>query len=113
MLSAPASEGDTTLEMASMEGFAAGDFIRINPGGDNEEDNQIASIGSCHLVAPLKFAHDAGERVVKISPAGLPLTGAQPAAGGSGTPWLTVVIAALFATTGGLSLAHRARRHIS
>ena len=106
-----------------MEGFAAGDLIRINPGGDNEEDNQIASIGSCVLATPLKFAHEAGEKVVKISPetarastptqapAGLPPTGAQPARGGSGTLWLAVVIAALFATLGGLSLAHRGRHH--
>lgn len=45
----------------------AGDYILINPGGDNEEGNQVIGFGSLLLVSPLKYNHAAGEGVVIIT----------------------------------------------
>jgi len=42
-------------------------LITINPGGANEEQNQIAGFGSIILVTPLKNPHAAGEAVVETA----------------------------------------------
>ena len=96
-------------------GFAAGDAIRINPDGDNEEDNQVKAIGSVILAEPLKFAHEAGEPVVELTPtgpSGFGITGGFPpaveAVGG-----LSVLLSSLGAAVtmaGGTSLFWRSRR---
>ena len=52
--------------MASTVGFSVGDAIIINPGGSNEETNQIVGFGSFILAAPLQFDHEAGEPVVLV-----------------------------------------------
>jgi len=66
-LSANASKGATTLNTNDTQGFVVGDYIHINPGGENQEDNQVSGFGSLLLVAPLKYAHTAGEPVVIIT----------------------------------------------
>lgn len=67
ILNADTAKGAATLETASTQGFAAGDFIRVNPGGENEEDNRIMGLGSIHLTTPLQFDHLTGEWVVNIT----------------------------------------------
>jgi len=59
--------GGTTLEVDSTDGFAAGDAIRINPGGPSEEDNTVVGIGSLELASPLLFEHEVGETVVNLT----------------------------------------------
>ena len=49
-----------------MVGFNVGDTIAINPGGSNEETNQIIGFGSFILDSPLQFDHEAGEPVVLV-----------------------------------------------
>jgi hypothetical protein len=111
-LIAAAAAGDTELQVGSLEGFAPGDLVRINPGGPNAEDSWIASIGSLVLASPLRFAHEAGEPIVKIpaAPVGgiaeLPDVDTAPAeqagAPSAGSGWSAGDYAAL---TGGLSAA--------
>ena len=60
------SSGQTTIQVAGVSGFSVGDGIRFNPGGANQEDNQITGFGSIHLASPLQFHHDAGEPVGQI-----------------------------------------------
>ena len=64
-LSSPAGEGAISLQVGWTTGFTPGDFIQINPGGANQEDNQIAAIGSFMLVSPLQFDHQEGEQVIR------------------------------------------------
>ena len=68
-LTAPAAAGSTEIEVAGEQGFAIGDPIVINPGGANEEENQIAGFGSFLLEFPLAEDHDAGEPVAELLPA--------------------------------------------
>jgi hypothetical protein len=102
VLTAAAPAGARTLEVSSTEGFAASDFIRINPGGDNEEDNQIqiASIGSLVLATPLAFPHQAGEKVAKISPTPTP-TPTSVVSAAEATPMPTAVAPVALPPTGG------------
>jgi len=65
-LVAPASAGDSEIQVASTEGLAEGDDILINPGGGNEEGNTIAGFGSILLTSPLQFDHQAGETVARV-----------------------------------------------
>jgi hypothetical protein len=65
-LIAAAAAGDTELQVGSLEGFAPGDLVRINPGGPNAEDSWIASMGSLILASPLRFPHQVDEPIVKI-----------------------------------------------
>ena len=58
--------GTSEIEVASTVGFKVGDTIAINPGGSNEETNQIAGFGSFVLESPLQFDHEAGEAVVLV-----------------------------------------------
>jgi hypothetical protein len=67
-LTEPATAGASVLEVASELGFDEGDLIRINPGGENEEDNMVAGFGSLLLGMPLAFDHAAGEPVVELPP---------------------------------------------
>ena len=66
-LAAPAEAGQTAIDPASTIGFAVGDFIRLNPGGENEEENEVVGFASILLASPLQFDHQAGEPVVKLS----------------------------------------------
>ncbi len=66
-LTAPASVGATEIQVASATDFAAGDPIVINPGGANQEANQITGFGSLKLASALQFSHQAGEQVVKVA----------------------------------------------
>ncbi len=91
-LAAAASAGNAELAVASTTGFNVGDRIRINPGGANEEDNEIAGFGSVLLSSPLEFDHAAGELVIEISgsPSPAPTPTPTPAPGlgfGDGT-WI-------------------------
>ena len=65
------------MNIGSNFGFALGDTIRFSPGAANEEDNTIVGFGSFILAAPLKYAHSAGEPILRL--AGSP-TGGAPAA---------------------------------
>jgi hypothetical protein len=58
-----ASAGDKEIEVASTAGFDVLDLIVINPGGANEEMNQVAGFGSLLLMRPLQFNHAAGEAI--------------------------------------------------
>ncbi len=79
-LSASATKGATTLKTDGTQGFAQGDYILINPGGDNQEDNRVLGFGSLRLATPLKFDHTTGELVVIITKRlYLPLALKQPA----------------------------------
>jgi hypothetical protein len=67
-LSANATAGSQILEVASINGFSIGDNILINPGGANEETNQITGFGSMLIQTPLIYDHQAGELVVNLNP---------------------------------------------
>jgi hypothetical protein len=56
----------TELPVDSVEGFAVGDYILIDPGGTDQEDNQIAGFASILLASPLLHSHSSGESVIKI-----------------------------------------------
>jgi dipeptidyl aminopeptidase/acylaminoacyl peptidase len=66
-LTAPAIAGATEVQVSSTTGFAASDHVLINPGGANQEANQITGFGSLILATPLQFSHQAGESVVKVA----------------------------------------------
>lgn len=59
--------GGTVLEVASNDGFSPGDDIVINRGGESEEGNTIAALGSLILERPLQFDHAPGETVTLLS----------------------------------------------
>lgn len=66
-MTANASPGATEIQVGSTGGFEVGGYIRINPGGENQEDNQVTGFGSLLLAAPLKYEHSSGEKVVVLS----------------------------------------------
>ncbi len=74
ILSQSVAPGAKIVSIGSNQGFAVGDIIRFSPGAANEEDNTIVGFGSFILAAPLKFAHSAGEPIVRIAgvPGGAP-----------------------------------------
>jgi hypothetical protein len=55
----------------SITGFATGDTVRINPGGQNQEDARVVDVGcdgtNLHLAELLKYRHQANEQVVIVS----------------------------------------------
>lgn len=57
------------IQVLSAAGFSEGDIIRINPGETNEEDATIVGFGSILVAAPLKFEHQAGEKVLRVAAA--------------------------------------------
>ncbi|MBI2912340.1 MAG: hypothetical protein HYY03_00285, partial [Chloroflexi bacterium] len=67
-----AGAGGTELEVASTEGFAEGDNIRIDPGGPSEEDNVVGGLGSFMLGYNLANAHAVGTKIIKLPPLFLP-----------------------------------------
>ena len=58
--------GATTITVTNASGLAIGDRVAICPGCPTEEVNVIAGFGSLHLAAPLAFAHETGEAIVKV-----------------------------------------------
>ena len=70
-----AAAGTSEIEVASAAGFNLEDTIVINPGGSNEETNQIAGFGSFILQFPLQFDHEAGEAIVLVQSTCLDLNG--------------------------------------
>ena len=66
-LTQAASPGDTVIQVASVEGFHVGDYISIDAGQPDQEDNQITGIGSLHLSAPLQNAHGPGTPVTPLA----------------------------------------------
>lgn len=65
-LSSGVSVGETTLPVASTDGFDAGDTIIIDKGTDVEETGVIASISSIVLTEGLQYAHEANASVEKV-----------------------------------------------
>jgi uncharacterized repeat protein (TIGR01451 family) len=63
-LTQAASAGDTEIQVASQDGLAIGDQIRIDAGTAEEEDNQIAGFGSVLLQSPLQYSHAIGASVI-------------------------------------------------
>ena len=74
ILSEPSLQGETRIVVTSAAAFGVGDYIRINPGMPNEEDNQITGFASILLASPLQFDHQAGEPIILLQ--------APPAVGG-------------------------------
>ena len=66
-LSADAGAGSAAIQVSSIQGILVGDLIRINPGGENQEDNLVEGFGSLLLATPLQFDHVIGEPVIVIS----------------------------------------------
>ena len=79
-------EGATRLPTSSVVGFQVGDRIRIDPGGTRQEDNQISGFGSMLLVAPTRFPHSAGERVIRIVATPTPQPSPSPTPSPTPTP---------------------------
>jgi pimeloyl-ACP methyl ester carboxylesterase len=67
-LTSAVSIGQTILQVASIFGFSIGDWIRLSPGGANQEDVQIVGFGSMHLASALLFDHGVGEPIGRIAP---------------------------------------------
>ena len=65
-LTSGVSAGETTLPVASTDGFDAGDTIIIDKGTDVEETGVIASISSIVLTKGLQYAHAADASVEKM-----------------------------------------------
>jgi hypothetical protein len=90
------------LQVSSTSGFVIGDFIVINSGGDNQEENRLPRTPpltvELSLSTPLEFAHAAGERVVKVSSGTAPTP--TPTALAEGTPTPAALGAAALPTTG-------------
>jgi len=57
-----AQAGDTTLQVATLDGFSEGDFITI-AGGGSQETRRIASFGSIMLDQPTERAYPVGSEV--------------------------------------------------
>jgi len=76
-LKTAAKVGDSSLDIHDSFGFKVGDLIGIDDGTSAEERNEIKGFGSILCASPLKFAHAAGARVVKVDP--LPEAAAAPA----------------------------------
>lgn len=55
--------GDTTLHVASNDGFDPGDYVLINGAGENAEARRVEALGSLIFAAPLMHAHAPGEPV--------------------------------------------------
>ena len=66
-ITAAVQAGESAVVVGATTSIIVGSVIRINPGGPNEEDAVVASIGSLILESPLQFDHEAGEPVVNIS----------------------------------------------
>ncbi len=58
--------GDTRVEVASNDGFTAGGYATLDPGGPNEETGNVVAFGSLVFAAPLAFAHAPGETVIAV-----------------------------------------------
>ena len=56
------------LRVSDAEGFEVGDSIRINPGGETEEENTIVGIESnvLEMRTVLQFDHEADEQVIRV-----------------------------------------------
>jgi hypothetical protein len=54
-------------EIPFTEESMVGDYILINPGGDNDEGNQVSCFDSWQMVSPLKYNHNPGEAMVIIT----------------------------------------------
>jgi pimeloyl-ACP methyl ester carboxylesterase len=74
----PAASSEIPVQNAS---FSIGDFIRINPGMPNQEENQVVGFGSIILASPLQFDHEAGEPIV--------IVGSGPTSTSTATPTLS------------------------
>lgn len=59
--------GDTTLHVASNDGFDVGDYVVINIAGENVEARPVEALGSLIFAAPLKHAHAVGEPVATFA----------------------------------------------
>jgi probable HAF family extracellular repeat protein len=68
ILTADATTGTQVIEVSTTTGFSIGDNIKINPGGENEEDNIITGFGSMLLQNPLQYDHFIGEVVLNLNP---------------------------------------------
>lgn len=62
-LTEPCEAGATSLQVASISGFAEGDTIIIDAGTEFEEVNEISGFGSINLTTPLVYGHAAGATV--------------------------------------------------
>lgn len=62
--------GVVGFPVRSITGFSIGDTVRINSGGQNQEDARIVDVGcdgtNLHLAEALKFRHQANESVVVV-----------------------------------------------
>jgi len=101
--------GDTVLEVASNDGFAAGGYATVDPGGAAEETRQIAALGSLVLAAPVAAGHDAGTVVASTPPpagdtVGPVITVTAPAPGTVVCPD-AVLLAAFTCTDAGVGVA--------
>jgi hypothetical protein len=66
-LAAPAAAGTNRLDVDST-GLQPGDRFRVNQGTATQEDVTMGEHGSIITTAPLRFAHAAGEPVVRLLP---------------------------------------------
>jgi hypothetical protein len=68
-LTAGADAGDTTVEVASNDGFAVGDEVEVGEGTDHAETAVVTGFGSLLLDRPLQFDHAVDELVTNLGPA--------------------------------------------
>jgi hypothetical protein len=59
--------GEKTIPVAANTGFMIGHKVKIAPGTDKEEANEIVGFGSLLLKEPLQFSHDAGVTISVIT----------------------------------------------
>lgn len=59
--------GSLRIEVHENSGFEVKGFVRINAGGDTEEDNQISGFGSLIMATPTKYTHGVGEQIWMIN----------------------------------------------
>ena len=60
----PISQGSFDAGEAPADGFQVGDDVTIDPGGPDEESDEVAGFGSLIFAHPLKHPHKPGETIV-------------------------------------------------
>ena len=70
-LASSSSIGDTSIPLASLDGFQVGAVVRLHPGYENQEDHRVRAIshGSLWLASSngLEFTHGAHEAVTMLA----------------------------------------------
>lgn len=107
-VSQASAAGATKIEVTSNTGFAAGNYVAVNPGGPTMDIRRIEALGSLIFSAPLAHPHAVGEIVVRGNPPGgdttSPSIAVSSPAGGSAVCQGTPLTATFTCSDGGVGV---------